>query len=56
MLLVIERKKITDMTELTHAFMTSRLEEYCNALLGDCLADLINKLKLIQNAISIEPG
>lgn len=51
MLLVSECK-----TELTHAFMTSRLEEYCNALLGECTAGLINKLQLIQNAISREPG
>ncbi len=34
---------------LIHAFMTSRLD-YCNALLGDCSARLINKLQLVQNA------
>ncbi len=33
---------------LIHAFMTSRLD-YCNALLGDCSACLINILQLVQN-------
>ncbi len=34
---------------LINAFMTSRLD-YCNALLGDCSAHLINILQLVQNA------
>ncbi len=34
---------------LINAFMTSRLD-YCNALLGDYSACLINKLKMVQNA------
>ncbi len=34
---------------LIHAFMTSRLD-YCNALMGDCPARLINKLQMVQNA------
>ncbi len=34
---------------LIHAFMTSRLD-YCNALLGHCSANLINKLQVVQNA------
>ncbi len=34
---------------LINVFMTSRLD-YCNALLGDCSARLINKLQMVQNA------
>ncbi len=34
---------------LIQAFMTSRLD-YCNALLSDCSAHLINILQLVQNA------
>ncbi len=33
---------------LIHAFMTSRLDYYCNALFGGCSA--INKLQMVQNA------
>ncbi len=36
---------------LIHVFMTSRLD-YCNTLLGDCSARLINKLQLVQNAVA----
>ncbi len=34
---------------LINGFMTSRLD-YCNALLGGCSANLINKLQMVQNA------
>ncbi len=34
---------------LINAFMTSRLD-YCNALLGDCSAQLNKKLQMVQNA------
>ncbi len=34
--------------KLINAFMTSKVE-YCNALLGGCVACLINKLQMVQN-------
>ncbi|KAI5627309.1 hypothetical protein C0J50_10686, partial [Silurus asotus] len=43
---------ISDAEKLIHAFMTSIID-YCNALLGECPASLINKLQLVQNAAAI---
>ncbi len=40
---------VSDAEKLVHACMTSRLD-YCNALLGGCLAYSINKLPIVQNA------
>ncbi|KAI5622818.1 hypothetical protein C0J50_17696, partial [Silurus asotus] len=39
---------ISDAEKLVHAFITSRID-YCNALLGECPASLINKLRIVQN-------
>ncbi len=36
---------------LINAFITSWLD-YCNALLGGCSAHLINKLRMVQNAVA----
>ncbi len=38
---------------LIHAFMTSRLDYYCNALLGGCSACLVNKLQMVQRDLNI---
>ncbi len=35
--------------KLVHPFMISRLD-YCNAVLGGCLASSINKLQIVHNA------
>ncbi len=40
---------VSDAEKLVHAFMTSRLD-YCDVLLGVCLASSINKLQIVQNA------
>ncbi len=41
--------KLWKMLTVSDAFMTSRLD-YCNALLGGCLASSINMLQIVQNA------
>ncbi len=44
-------KPVSDAEKLLHAFMISKLD-YCNTLLGGCLASSLNKLQIVQNAVA----